>query len=1074
MNHLSLGSVEHLTTLLKLYASLHNSGTTATANLKRIAGIVALEVTAAEQMVVGIPMRGREIRITMRQDHFAGAGDMYLFGCMLDRFLGGYAATNTYTRLTFNETTRGVIYRWKTRLGTCNRDNLVFKPERTYPGNKIGRRRFNTLVRQAGPDSASLIDDLVVHGHEYSYKQVMHIAKRTFGPGGKEHILGVPWQKRVHIRPDLSLAFPASDVVRVEREGGDLLVTTSFLGLYGSSSPMPTFYSEDLLLEAMDDSSITRDFISVFQQRIYLRFFECISKYDLFNRIAEEKHLADVERLHCLNGLGEKELRDSVPESWSMLRNVGLLSLFPRSSLGLQSLLRDGMDINCLIVEQCVLRKVPIPAGQRMSLGLTGMSLGLNTVLGKEIQDRTGKIRIHIGPLKKEVFNSFLPGTPLYDKLARLIRLYLIDPLDYDLKLILAAGEARPIRLGDPSGARLGLGTWCFSSETLGEVSITFPFARHVAHDPEDDFGYVPERTEPQSLIDYYQEELANLRDLIARFVEIHPGMAPMVSGNMPDQGVERVTEGDAYLGGRLQQKLGDDLPEVIHEVMDVVQPNSLKHTPATTIIVFTPTANCTEPQIIPAGTEIKSVPVDGTECRFTTRYPVEIHPLAITNVSFAQPSGKPAAITFSLKLTGIALSKWKLKNLRLFLAGENKQASNLYLVLMRYVKRIVITPLQGGQSIVLDPSHLKAVGFEDTDALFPNGTSGSACHQLIHEFFIQPGKFLFIDLLGWEIWRERGEGSEFEIRFELDKLPFALHQVSISDFALFATMVVNVFKHQAEPIILDDHRTPSPVRPLDAKSKRYQVYSLERVYSRVRFSTETKTYIQDAMSANKTYSEPMYQVIRHKSTLNSGLDTFVSVLDKTGSNILPDETLYIDLLCTNGRLPDTLQPGDICKPTGNSPNFATFSNCKPVSVGISSATENNQLWKLLALSSLNLGQLTTKSLWASLERTSQIFNCDHATAKLYANRIKGITDLRIESADRVFGRSVVRGWEVRIMLNSEAYCSFGEMYLFGSLLDHFLRGFATQSCYTRTIVEDVNSSTTYEWPAKMGRRFLL
>jgi type VI secretion system protein ImpG len=1077
MNHLSLESVEHLTTLLKLYASLHNSGTAATANLKRIAGIVALEVTAGEQMVQGIPMRGREIRIKVRQDHFAGAGDMYLFGCMLDRFLGGYSATNTYTRLSLNETTRGVIYRWPMRLGNCTQPGLIFEPKRTQPANKIGRRSFNTKIRQAGMNTTSLIDDLVLHGHEYSYSQVMSIARRVFGPGGKEHIPGVPWQKRVHIRPDLSLAFPPSDVARVERDGTDLLVATTFLGLYGSSSPMPTFYSEDLmLLESTEDSSVTRCFIDIFHQRMYLRFFECVSKYRLFNRIGEEKNLADLVRLHCLNGLGEKELRDAVPESRPMLRNIGLLNQFPRSALGLQTMLRDAMDISCLMVEQCVLRKVPIPVGQRMSLGLSGMSLGVNTVLGKEIQDRTGKIRIHIGPLKKVELNSFFPGTPLYDKLERLIRLYLIDPLEYDLKLILAAGEARPIRLGDPNGARLGFGTWCFSYETLGEVSITFPIAQHVAqaHGPEDDFGYPTERTEPQSLVDYYKHEMANLRDLIARYVEKYPGMAPMFSGNIPDQGVERTMEGDAYLGARVQQKLDDDLPEVIHGVTEVVQPNSLKSTPATTTVVFTPNASCMEPQIIPAGTELKSVPVDGTECRFTTCYPVEIHPLAITDVSFAQPSGKPAAITLSLKLTGIALSNWKVNKLRLFLAGERKHASNLYLVLVRYVKRIVITPLQGGHSIVLDSSHLKAAGFEDTDALFPNGTSGSACYQLIQEFFIQPCKFLIIDLHGWEKWRERGEGSEFEISFELDKLPFALHQVSFSDFALFATLVVNVFKHQAEPIILDVHRTPVPVRPLDAKSKRYQLYSLERVYGRVRFSPAIKTYIQAAMSAKTTYSEPTYQVIRHKSSLNSGLDTFVSVFDEPGSNILPDETLYIDLLCTNGRLPDTLQPGDICIPTGNSPNFATFSNCKPVSAGISSTTENNQLWKLLALSSLNLGQLTTKSLWAILERTAQIFNCDHATAKLHANRIKGITDLRIESADRVFGRSVVRGWEIRIMLNSEAYSSFGEMYLFGSLLDHFLRGFATQLCYTRTTVEDVNNLTTYEWPAKLGRRPLL
>jgi predicted component of type VI protein secretion system len=53
--------------------------------------------------------------------------------------------------------------------------------------------------------------------------------------------------------------------------------------------------------------------------------------------------------------------------------------------------------------------------------------------------------------------------------------LYLLDPLDHDLELILAAGEVGPIRLGAPDGPKLGWNTWCFSGDTLGEVRAVFP-----------------------------------------------------------------------------------------------------------------------------------------------------------------------------------------------------------------------------------------------------------------------------------------------------------------------------------------------------------------------------------------------------------------------------------------------------------------------------------------------------------------------------------------------------------------------------------------------------------------------
>ena len=108
------------------------------------------------------------------------------------------------------------------------------------------------------------------------------------------------------------------------------------------------------------------------------------------------------------------------------------------------------------------------------------------------------------------------------------------------------------------------------------------------------------------------------------------------------------------------------------------------------------------------------------------------------------------------------------------------------------------------------------------------------------------------------------------------------------------------------------------------------------------------------------------------------------------------------------------------------------------------------------------------------LEQVSQSYNRDYLSAKLHENRIKGITDFQIKPTDRLMGRSMLRGWEIRIMLDSDFYDSPGDLYLFGTLLDHFLRGFATESCFTRTIVENVHGGKTYEWPAKMGRRALV
>ncbi|RII29598.1 MAG: hypothetical protein CXR30_11995 [Geobacter sp.] len=931
------------------------------------------------------------------------------------------------------------------------------------------------MADTTGQTPSPIISDLLHNGHEFSFPQVMRLARTVLGSGGEYELPEIPWQERVRVRPDLSFAFPAADVARIEQDGSDLQVTATFLGLYGSSSPLPAFYTEDLMDEASNDSSVSRDFLDILHQRLYQLYFACWSKYRIFIRMEEEKNLLDRERLFCLIGLGEKELRDSVPDAWSLVRYAGLLTQFPRSAEGLQTLLRDSLGVSRLEVEQCVLRKVPIPVDQRMSLGISGMRLGVDTVLGSEIADRMGKFRILVGPLKKKEFDSFLPGTPQHNKLLGLIRLYVLDPFDFDLKVTLAAGEARPITLGDAAGPRLGWNTWCFSGETLGAVSTIFSPAHSKAKAPapaEDECDDTPESTEPPTLLDYYKKELALLRDLANDYIKIHPDMAPLVSGHMADSGVERLLEGTAFLNAHLRMKIEDDFPEVIHNVIHAIQPNYLRPIPATTIIAFTPKANCTEPHLIPVGTELKSIPVDGTECRFTTSYPVEIHPLALTNASFAQPPGKPAAITLNLKLTGCALKDWQLNSLRLFLAGEHKDALNLYLVLMRYLKRIVIAPAQGGQPVILGAEQLKAVGFEDTDLLFPNDASGSTSQQVLHEYFIQPDKFLFIDLHGWEKWRERGDGTEFEIRFELDMLPFALHQVSKADFTLFATPAVNLFRHQAEPITIKESIARYPILPFGGNNRHYAVHSIKGVTGLVDKISEKIQFISSQCNPQSSLA-PVFQVTRSRSHAHEGVDTFVSV-EAPPKFKLQNMGLYVDLLCSNGNLPEKLQAGDICKNTDNSPEIAGFANCKPVKRSAQVNPRNGCLWMLYSLCNLNLASFDAKSLRAVLDTASQAYDSDYMTTKNHSDRIKGLTELQIKAIDRVYGKSMLRGWEIRFVLNHESFDSPGEQYLFGALLEHFLSGFATQSSFTKTTAEVLQDGKKYEWPMKMGRRALV
>jgi type VI secretion system protein ImpH len=252
------------------------------------------------------------------------------------------------------------------------------------------------------------------------------------------------------------------------------LVTATLLGLYGPSSPLPTFYTEDLMDEASADESVTRAFIDIFNHRLFLLLVKSWAKYRPFLQLTEERRTQDINILFSLLGLFDAATRQDVPDSYGLLRYVGLFNQLPRSSSGLKSLLQDALGESPVQVVPCVARKAQIPRDQRLTLGVSNCFLGTNCFVGEEIDDRMGKFRLQIGPLKAEGFQGLLPGGRSCEKLAFLTKFYVTDPLEYDVELTLSEGEAQSVCLGHPRWSRLGWDTWVFTGKRMGEVRAVY------------------------------------------------------------------------------------------------------------------------------------------------------------------------------------------------------------------------------------------------------------------------------------------------------------------------------------------------------------------------------------------------------------------------------------------------------------------------------------------------------------------------------------------------------------------------------------------------------------------------
>lgn len=572
----------------------------------------------------------------------------------------------------------------------------------------------------------------------------------------------------------------------------------------------------------------------------------------------------------------------------------------------------------------------------------------------------------------------------------------------------------------------------------------------------------------------HYQEELSRLKELGAEFAQKHPALAPMLGGTSADPDVERLLEGVAFQTALLRRKLDDDFPELVHDMVRLVAPHYLRPIPATTIVAFEPKPSLVQPQTVPAGMQLASVPVEGTRCLFRTTGPVEVHPLTLRDASFDQPAGKAATVTLQMALAGPTLDQWAPRSLRLFLAAGEAEAAELYLLLSRSVSRITITPAEGGRGAVLPASCLKPAGFAADEPLIPYPGHAFPGYRLLQEYLTAPRRFFFLELSGWEQWTGRGAGTRFSITFELLNAPAQAPRVSRESFALFATPAINLFSHDADPIPLDHRKERHLLRPATIPPGHAEVFSVDRVTAFDRGTSREYPLFPFEQFRTPAPDRPIYHTTIAASPFRDGCDVRLSLAYPPGSVPALGTTLSVSLTCTNGRLPESLRVGDVSEPTRDVPAFASFRNITPITPSVPPPLGPNLLWRLLSaipLSRLslahadNLRECLGLYLFPGFDRTLLAAN---------RRRIEGIERITTRQADRIVRGAPMRGLEIRIDARGDHFAGPGDLFLFGSVLDEFLAGSATLNTFTRLTIRETVRGEEYLWPPRAGYQPLL
>lgn len=342
------------------------------------------------------------------------------------------------------------------------------------------------------PDS-----DMFRHPEQFAYGQLLRLLRREHRRCRPDESETDFWRNRLRVAGYLSLAFPPNDVAGLEilappsegdeatekrdrhrsvlpeptfEKGEQFRLSATFMGLYGSASPLPTFYTEEILDDERQDHSAVKSFLDLLGNLFFIRYHQASLKYRLLDRIVSENDPEVLTRLYCLLGMGHEAYFSSYPEARRELPFIGLFSMRQRSASGLETYLESRFGIGRVTVRQCVVKRTPIPEEQRTRLGESNGILGEIAMLGGFVEDGMGHFSVELADLTAAQYHRFLPGRPEREELLRSVSLYAGTALLFDLSLKLGTEETEPARLGGGWWSELG----CDAS-LAGEVTLTMP-----------------------------------------------------------------------------------------------------------------------------------------------------------------------------------------------------------------------------------------------------------------------------------------------------------------------------------------------------------------------------------------------------------------------------------------------------------------------------------------------------------------------------------------------------------------------------------------------------------------------
>jgi len=609
-----------------------------------------------------------------------------------------------------------------------------------------------------------------------------------------------------------------------------------------------------------------------------------------------------------------------------------------------------------------------------------------------------------------------------------------------------------------------------------------------------------------------YNDELAYLREAAREFGEEHEtvaGRLGLKTPTDPDPYVERLLEGVAFLGARVQLKLKDQYPDFTQHLLHAVQPHYLAPMPSICIAGFEPKEGdqaLLKGHKVPRLTELRATggDKDQTPVIFRTGHEVTLWPLRISQAeylsnraavaSFATAAGVKAEAGLRLRFEAIGgadLTKLDPGHLPIYLSGSEALPAELYRQLAGETLAVVARSAEsaadekGWKALPLP----RQLGFSSDEALLPAEMRSFRGYRLLSEYFACPERFLFIDLpaLG-QAFAEAGQACDVVLLFARSS-PLLAGAVEPANFRLFATPAINLFEKQlgrvqVTPHDHEFHVVPERTRPLDFEVYRIldvQAYAGDNVESRkvaplyafgaLLYDWRDALFYTTQLRPRRLSTKE--QRLRRRSDY-VGTETWISLTAPEDPTRLDEvRELAVRALVSNRELAELLTF------RGDKHFLVTGVPARSVSV-LRAPTRprpplglGDSAWRVIAHLTPNYATLAPRDHDDPSVLRDHLALYGQQDDSALRRQIDGILSIRSELvARRVPGldrMAIARGHRIRIRLDDPGFDK-SRMFLFSAVLERFLAEFASINSFTQCIFESALEGEFARWPPRIGR----